>query len=47
VYRSPDDVINHALEVLREQDQWLAANRQSINAKIHRGIEEGRRRSRG
>jgi len=39
-YRSPDDVIDRALEVLREQDEWLAANRQSIDAKIHRGIEE-------
>lgn len=32
--------MTRALEVLREQDEWLAANRQSINAKIHRGIEE-------
>jgi hypothetical protein len=34
VYRSPGDVINHALEVLREQDEWLAANRQSINGRF-------------
>ena len=40
VYRSPDDVIDRALEVLHEQDEWLMANRQSINAKIRRGIEE-------
>jgi len=39
-YRSPDDVINRALEVLREQDEWLSANRQSIDAKIHRGIAQ-------
>lgn len=40
VYRSPDDVIDRALEVLHEQDQWLAANRESINGKIRRGIGE-------
>jgi antitoxin ParD1/3/4 len=40
VYRDPDEVINRALEVLREQDEWLAANRQAIDAKIRRGIEE-------
>jgi hypothetical protein len=33
-------VIDRALEVLHEQDEWLATNRQSIDAKIHRGIEE-------
>jgi Arc/MetJ-type ribon-helix-helix transcriptional regulator len=40
IYHSPDDVIDRALEVLHEQDEWLTANRQSIDAKIHRGIEE-------
>jgi Arc/MetJ-type ribon-helix-helix transcriptional regulator len=40
VYQSADDVIDHALEVLHEQDEWLAANRDAINAKIHQGIEE-------
>jgi antitoxin ParD1/3/4 len=39
-YSNPDDVIDRALEVLREQDEWLAANRESIDAKIHRGLEE-------
>jgi Arc/MetJ-type ribon-helix-helix transcriptional regulator len=39
-YRTPGDMIDRALEVLREQDEWLAANRRSINAKIHRGIGE-------
>jgi hypothetical protein len=33
-------VIDRALEVLHEQDEWLTANRQAINAKIHTGIEE-------
>jgi hypothetical protein len=40
VYQSPDDVNDRALEVLHEQDEWLTANRHTINAKIHRGIEE-------
>ncbi len=40
VYRSPEDVIDRALEVLHEQDEWLTANRQAIDAKIHTGIEE-------
>ena len=39
-YRSPDDVIDRALEVLHEQDQWLTANRQAIDTKIRTGIEE-------
>jgi Arc/MetJ-type ribon-helix-helix transcriptional regulator len=38
--RSPDDVINRALEVLREQDEWLSANRKAIDAKIRRGIAQ-------
>ena len=40
VYRSPDDVIDRALQVLHEQDQWLVANRQSIDARIQKGIAE-------
>jgi Arc/MetJ-type ribon-helix-helix transcriptional regulator len=40
IYRSPDDVIARALEVLHEQDEWLNANRQAIAAKIQRGIAE-------
>jgi Arc/MetJ-type ribon-helix-helix transcriptional regulator len=40
VYHSEEDVINCALEVLHEQDEWLIANRQAINAKIRGGIEE-------
>ena len=39
-YRSPDDVIDRALEVLHEQDEWLTANRQAIDAKIRTGIAE-------
>jgi hypothetical protein len=33
-------VIDRALEVLHEQDEWLLANRQAIDGKIHRGIAE-------
>ncbi len=39
-YDSTDDVIDRALEVLREQDEWLIANRQRMDAKIRDGIEE-------
>ena len=39
-YDSPDQVIDRALEVLHEQDEWLLANREAIDAKIRRGIAE-------
>ena len=39
-YQSADDVIERALEVLHERDEWLLANRQAVDAKIRRGIEE-------
>jgi putative addiction module CopG family antidote len=39
-YHSPDEVINRALEVLHERDEWLTANRQAIDEKIRTGIEE-------
>jgi Arc/MetJ-type ribon-helix-helix transcriptional regulator len=39
-YQTPDDVIDRALQVLHEQDQWLRTNRQSINARIQKGIAE-------
>jgi putative addiction module CopG family antidote len=39
-YHSPGEVIDQALEVLRERDEWIAANRQAIGAKIRRGLEE-------
>ena len=38
--QSPDDVIERALEVLHERDEWLIANRHAVNAKIRRGLEE-------
>ncbi len=39
-YSSPNEMIDRALEVLREQDEWLMANRGTNNAKIRTGIEE-------
>jgi len=39
-YESPDDVIERALESLHERDEWLLANRQTVEAKIRRGLEE-------
>ena len=39
-YQGPDDVIDRALEVLHEQEEWLAANRQVIDAQIRAGIDE-------
>jgi Arc/MetJ-type ribon-helix-helix transcriptional regulator len=39
-YSSSDDVIDRALEVLHEQDEWLVANREANDAKIRTGIEE-------
>ena len=39
-YQSPDDVIERALEVLHERDEWLIANRLAVDAKVRRGIEE-------
>jgi Arc/MetJ-type ribon-helix-helix transcriptional regulator len=39
-YRSADDVIDRALEVLHERDEWLMANRQAVDAKIRKGMQE-------
>ena len=39
-YSGPEDVIDRALEVLHEHDEWLIANRQAIDAKIRTGIAE-------
>jgi len=39
-YHSPDEVIDRALEILHEHDEWLNANRAAIDAKIRTGIEE-------
>ena len=34
------EVLLHLLETQEEQDRWLAENREAINAKIRRGIEQ-------
>jgi Arc/MetJ-type ribon-helix-helix transcriptional regulator len=39
-YQDAEDVIARALEVLHERDEWLMDNRQAVDAKIRRGIEE-------
>ena len=39
-YQSPEDVIERALEALHERDEWLWANRQAVDAKTRRGLEE-------
>jgi Arc/MetJ-type ribon-helix-helix transcriptional regulator len=39
-YHGPEDVIDQALEVLRERDEWLSSNREALDAKIRRGIAE-------
>ncbi len=39
-YHSPDEVIEQALEMLDEENEWLSANQQAIEAKIRRGIEQ-------
>ncbi len=33
-------MIDQALELLRQRDEWLLANRDAIDAKIQRGIAE-------
>jgi predicted transcriptional regulator len=39
-YQTSDHVIGRALERLRAEEQWLASNRQLVNAKVERGLEE-------
>jgi len=39
-YQSADEVIDRALEILHERDEWLWANRHAVAAQIRRGIEE-------
>jgi len=37
---SVEEVLLRLLETQEEQDRWLAENRETINAKIRRGIEQ-------
>jgi hypothetical protein len=38
--RSVEEVLHHLLETQEEQDRWLSENREAINAKIRRGIQQ-------
>ena len=40
MYHSADEVIDNALEMLHERDEWLSANRQAIDVHIRTGIDE-------
>jgi hypothetical protein len=37
---SVEEVLLHLLETQEEQDRWLLENREAINAKIRRGIDQ-------
>lgn len=39
-FENADKVIESALEMLRSQNEWLLANRDTIDAKIRQGIAE-------
>ena len=39
-YRSKEDVIERALAVLHEQDEWLTLNRSDVDARIRNGIAQ-------
>ena len=38
--RSVEEVPQHLPDTQEEQDRWLSENRETINAKIRRGIEQ-------
>ena len=38
--RSVEELLLHLLETQEEQDRWLSENREAVNAKIRRGIEQ-------
>ena len=39
-YETPDQVIERALEVLRSEDEWLIQNKDAINAKLQRALDQ-------
>lgn len=39
-YRSKEDVIERALAVLHEQDEWLTVDRSDIDARVRNGIAQ-------
>lgn len=38
--RSPEEVLRRLLATQEEQDRWLLENREAVNEKIKRGIEQ-------
>jgi hypothetical protein len=38
--RSVEELLLHLLETQEEQDRWLSENREAVNAKIRRGIQQ-------
>jgi hypothetical protein len=38
--RSVEELLLHLLETQEEQDRWLLDNREAVNTKIRRGIEQ-------
>ena len=43
-YQSADEFVAHAVELLHEQEQWLADNRAGIAEKIEHGFAQSERR---
>ncbi len=39
-FRSPEEVIEHALEVLHSEGEWIEDNKDSINNKIERAFRQ-------
>jgi hypothetical protein len=37
---TPEEALLHLLETQEQQDRWLMENRETINTKIRRGIEQ-------
>jgi Arc/MetJ-type ribon-helix-helix transcriptional regulator len=45
-YQNPDEVVDHALEIIREQlesEDWMAGERDAIAAHIEAGFGQGER----
>jgi len=42
-YRSADEFVAQAVQMLHEQEQWLAENRANIAAKIEHGFAQAQR----
>jgi putative addiction module CopG family antidote len=42
-YRSSEEVVEQALDLLLERDQWLAAHREEIRRRIDEGYEAAKR----